>query len=392
MAKRAKVILDESQAILDAGAGWEPEKAIDPASMLSTGISLLDLQISGVAGKAIPAGWILRYYGGTSSGKTLQMLLLLANAAKHPYYANHRFVYQDAEYGANFDPRLFGKKLHDRLEWTHPSVLEEAYFEAYNIMEDGPAIIVTDSIDALSSKAAKEKYEKKADAKTQKARDAVAGMFGNGQAVVNSEHLKHLIERVHATNSIMVLISQERTDFKSQFGGKKASGGDAPGFYVSMELHTAKIGTIYSTVNKEKIPIGTRTKVVVEKNRVRGCPRASAEFPIYGHIGPDNVGASVDWLVKHHWTDKPEPDPKAKGRGKKPEPEDDDDDESSDEKKAAKRIVCPEFGMQGSREAMVRHIQADPARREKLDTILSEVWRKRQDAVESRVQRVCEYE
>lgn len=306
------------QAIEDATTEqpWNPEKPIKIEECLSTGIPTLNLSLTGNIRRGLPRGFAVRYTGGTSTAKTAQMLTILAEAARDPLFDEYQLEYNDAERGANFDPRLFGKKLHDRLRWSHTQILDQMYLETIEAMQRGPIIKVVDSLDALMSFAeagrlsenlknlAKQKSgKKKKDADSDDEGDGPKKSFGDGKAIVNSQGMRQLLEGAHRTGSIIIFISQERIKIGAKsFHGhvpKTTAGGEAPAYYVSVELHTRRIGKIYKgTEAIDEHCIGVNIGVSVEKNRINGGIDQRAECSFYPASGFDQVGNMVDYGAK----------------------------------------------------------------------------------------------
>jgi RecA/RadA recombinase len=207
-------------------------------------------------------------------------------------------IYNDIERGMLFDVRRFFGHLADRLELVRITDLEEWFDFMDGVYEKGPAVVITDSLDALQVKA-----DQKKEAKNKQARQAGEdhkGSYGTAKAKALSSRIREANNRLALHGSIMFLISQTRMRIGpgSQFDPKTKSGGLAPTFYAQLEMWTSVRENITKTVLGKSRHIGIVVKVKVKKNRQTGGVKV-VEVPIYWKdVGLDDVGGCVDWLVE----------------------------------------------------------------------------------------------
>ena len=281
----------------------------DPYSqdeLLSTGVKLLNLIISGNPAGGLIKGRYFYFVGDSSSGKTFFTLTTLAEASINPMFDGYRLIYDDVEGGALMDiERYFGKKLADRIEPPagtrespiYSTLIEEFYFnldDAFNRKE--PFIYILDSQDALDSLYARKKFKQlKAAMRTE---TKAKGDFGDGKAKFHSTRIREVTAKLQDRDSILIVVNQTRDALDAGMFGPKtqASGGRALRFYASVQIWTSIASKIYKKINETKRQIGIMVKVAIKKNRITG-KEWSINVPIFYSHGIDDVGASVEFLA-----------------------------------------------------------------------------------------------
>ena len=176
----------------------------------------------------------------------------------------------------------------------------------------------------------------------------VTGDYGDGKAKSLSSHLRQILPKLAATDSVLIGVSQVRDDIGSMFGGETTSGGRAIQFYASMEIHTREGKAIKKSINGIDRKIGKHIKVRVVKNRVTGMDMEIL-IPHYPTLGFDPTGASVDWLVSEkHWGE------------------------------TGGRINAVEYGFEKSpsREKLIQWIEEAPDRMQILNDTITAMWAK----------------
>lgn len=286
---------------------------IKPRDLLSTGSTLLNLALSGIPFGGWGKGRYYNFVGDSGSAKTFMCLTIFAEAVRNKNFAKHRFIYDGVEDGALMDfEHYFGRKLTERLEAPNvedgepcsSTYISDFYFNVDSAIQKGePFIYVLDSMDALDTKQAEEKFmeRKKARGKGTK----VAGEFGDGKAKDNSNSLRRLITPLKDTGSILLVISQTRDNlgFGAQFNPKLQSGGRALLFYATCQLWSSVAGQIHKTVKGKKRQIGMVSQVRTKKNRQEGKDR-SVRVPILHGYGVDDIRANIEYLVEEgRWTE-----------------------------------------------------------------------------------------
>ena len=322
----------------------KPEKS-KPVKGLSTGSVLVNLAMSGHASWGIAAGTYTLLVGDSASGKTFLALTMLAEASINSAFDKHQLIYFAPERGARMSTtKFFGKKLAARLLGMYPETIERFYYDVDTILREGPAVIVLDSMDSLTSEDELEKF-----AERKKAADKgkeVAGSYGTSKAKQNSADLRVTVNRLDETGSVLVIISQTRDNigFGAQFNPKTRSGGKALTFYATSELWFSVGGAIKKTVKGKPRDVGSRLIVKVKKNRETGAKR-DVTLHHYPSFGFDDTGSMVEYLIDEgHW-------PETKGR-----------------------VTAPEFKHEGFREKLIETIEQQNGERT-LRMLVSETWR-----------------
>lgn len=279
--------------------------------LLHSGSVLLNLAVSGKVKGAFPTGAYILVCGDSGSGKTFEVLTCLAEAANNPNFDEYRLIYDAPENGALMDiATFFGEGLQKRLEgpirdengeFQASSTVQEFYYNASDAIKAGPCIYILDSMDALSSDEADDKFEeqKEAHAKDKE----ISGTYGDGKAKANSQNIRILRNLCIANGSILFIICQTRDNigFGAQFNPKTRAGGRALKFYADIEMWVSVRKTLTKKLAEKEREIGILSEVKITKNRVNGRKR-NVQIPIYHTHGIDDVGACVAYLLEEgHW-------------------------------------------------------------------------------------------
>ncbi len=346
--KTVAEMAEDATALLAEGAEFQeytPQCPIDFTTLLDTGVGPLNQEISSRFYGGMPRSNCVRYSGKASSGKTFNLLSMLACAANDPAYDDYALVADDVENGMMMDMAKFGTKIQKRLKRIRSLTLEESYFALMDQMEKGPCVYIIDSLDALSSKAEQDKTTKKRNAKTAKQKAELSGDMSDGKAKVHSAMLRQLEPLWVKTGSIVVLVSQYRDDLKSKFGGGKESGGRALEHYPSIHVKTAAVGKIEKIVLGSKRHIGNMVQATVSKTRVIGGGGNKVVFPLYFDSGIDDIGAAVEYLISEkYWSE------------------------------AAGKVEAPEFQYKGATEKLIVQLHDNPDARQTLDVLCTRRW------------------
>lgn len=341
------------------------EKPIADSDWLSSGITLLNLAVSGRPDGIVAKGNYIWIVGDSSTGKTWQSMGMLAEAARNVQFDKHRFIYDDVEHGALFEPiRYFGRKVAERLEPpsgtkakpVYSGNVQEFYFNLDTAIRTGkPFIYVCDSMDALEAAEDEEKFLAQKEAYGTDKYEKLTGSFGMAKAKANSQNIKRYVSRMHQNGSILIVISQTRDNIKANpyahGPAKKASGGHALKFFAGVQLWTSLKGELSRTVMKKDREYGKQIIFDVQKNRMSGW-EGKIEVPFLRKFGFDDTGASIDWLcVEGFWNNN-------KGI-----------------------IHSPQFGFKGRREDLIKKIEESEDRLTRLVGYVTAHWRKIDDAV-----------
>lgn len=250
--------------------------------VVSTGNIAVDAAL-GVGG--LPRGRIVEIYGPESSGKTTLALHCVAQVQKEGGTA----AYIDAEHA--LDP-IYAQKLGvniDELFVSQPDSGEQALDITEALVRSGAIdIVVIDSVAALVPRA------------------EIEGDMGDShvglQARLMSQALRKLTGVIARTNSIAIFINQLREKV-GQIGygsPETTTGGKALKFYASVRIDVRKMETLKGA---DSMPIGSRTKIKIVKNKVAPPFRQVEVDMMYGE-GISNVGSILDMAIERDMVKK----------------------------------------------------------------------------------------
>ena len=346
-----------------------PKEKTPAVGGLSSGLTLLNLALTGRTSYAFLQGCYYLLVGDSASGKTFLALTATAEAAQDENFDKYRLIYDASENGALMNhERFFGKKLAERIEPPqmnkdgsplHSMLVEDFYLNFKQATKTGPCIYTEDSMDALSARDDVKKTEKQQRAAT-KGKDE-AGSYGTAKAKLNSSSLRIAHNQCVSTGSILFIVSQTRQNigFGSQFNPKTRAGGTSLKFYADAEMWFSIGGKITKRVNGKNRQIGSVLQVKVKKNRHTGRePVVNLHF--FPSHGFDDVGTNVAYLVEEgHWVKA------TKGEEREAKTRDVID--------GGLTIEAPEFDFKGKQEALVEWIE-DNGKEKELRQLVADVW------------------
>lgn len=257
---------------------------IETTNMLSTGSTLLDLNISGKRrrGGGIPGGILAEVFGRSGCGKTALLVEVCASAQ---YTGGHTMI-QDPE--ARLDKEyahLFGAEL-NKDNYFRPKYVSEL-FEAIDNWETDPKcinVIAADSLAAFSTETEMEKGDKR----------------GQMRAKAFSEGARKMALKLADQNRIVICSNQVRQgDY-----GDITPGGNAIPFYSSLRIKMKQVDKIEKsrslkkgkgTGKSIKKVMGIWSECEIVKNSIDDPFRVAPIRLIFGH-GIDDIGANIQWL------------------------------------------------------------------------------------------------
>ena len=316
---------------------------------LSTSSTLSNLAVSGKSNGGLPVGSYILFVGDTDSGKSFFSKAFLAEASINKAFDGYQLILDDVERADRIDTeKFFGKKLMSRIqppkknkegEPVYSETVEDLYENVEDAIKRGPCIYVCDSETSLTCRADQKKANKRDDQK---------GSYGVDKAKLHSTNLRRLMGPLQESGSILILINQtrDRIGFGAQFDPKTRAGGRALAFYATVQMWTSVREKIKRTIKGKKRQVGIVARIRVKRSRVTGKDR-TVDVPIYWSSGIDDLGGMVHWLVdEKHWEGAKEVDGKVK---------------------------APEFKFEGSKEGLIKKIEAEGLERE-LKALTAEVW------------------
>jgi len=337
---------------------------------LSTGSTLLNLACTGNPYWGFAKGKYYFIVGDSISGKTFLSLTCLAEASINPNFDKYRFIYDNAENGALMDiEKFFGGGVYRRMVppgWRKDasscgmfsSTIEEFYYHVDDAIKRGePFIYILDSMDSLSSEPEAEKFDKTK--KSYRQGKEATGSYGDGKAKINAANLRRLLTPLRRMGSILIILNQTRDNLGFGFEKKTRSGGHALRFYSCIEMWSSVKRKIQRNVRGKKRQLGVECQIQIKKNRITGRER-TITIPIFHSFGIDDIGSCVDYLLEEEYW-------KQKGN----------------------TINAPEFDFKGTKEKLVRHIEAEGMEKD-LRSIVGDVWNEIEEACQ--VKRKKRYE
>jgi len=262
----------------------------DLVDFVSTGSSILDLNISNRPNGGIACGRITELTGLEGSGKSLIAAHMMANVQRSGGVA----VLLDTENAVNQEFYDAIGLDFDRMVYRQPETVEEIFETIEKIVElyrkgtaaqrDKKVIIVVDSVAAAPTKREVEgDYDKDG--------------YATDKAIIIGKAMRKLTNMIGKYKITLVFTNQLRQKMNAMpFSDPwTTSGGKAIAFHASTRIRLARAGFIK---NKAKDVIGVTINADVVKNRL-GPPHRKCSFDVYFDRGIDDLSSWTDFLKDH---------------------------------------------------------------------------------------------
>jgi len=272
--------------------------------MFDSGITTLNLAVSGKLNEFVRPGNTISYVGESDAGKTVAALTTQAASF---YKYGVRPVYYAAEPNLEIDiARLYGKKFSKALIIVDclKMSLEEWQADARGRFKAAKkpicaALDSTDAIKCVKALNALNGKHKKADGVTAtpnvenlRSKGMKAGMGGAAEAW--SMCLSEVNKTVALNKGMLILLSQCRTNPSVQFGSPYYRSNGA-----ALDFHSEVRVWFYNSTAEavDKIKVGGWSRVEVKRNKVNGVTR-TIYAPIYPQYGIDDTRAMLHFLAE----------------------------------------------------------------------------------------------
>jgi len=271
--------------------------------MFDSGITTLNLAISGNPDTFARPGNTVSYIGQSNAGKTV---LALTTSAASFYRYGHKPLFYALEPNVMIDiERLFGKKFHKALETVTDlgMTLEQWQADVRGRFKAAKKsmVVTLDSTDALKCEAdiaaldgkSTAKKKKKPRASPEDEEKEVAKAQRAAAATAWSKCLSEVTKAVGINEGLLILTSQVRTSPGVLFGSPfYRSCGAALDFFS--EIRVWMWGSSQEKI--DKVNVGGWTKIEVKRNKVTGDAR-TVYAPIYPSYGIDDTRAMLHFLA-----------------------------------------------------------------------------------------------
>lgn len=286
-----------------------PDPVFKPEDFLSLGSVPMNLLCGGRTSGGLPKGIMLWMIGHSNTGKSWLKNLIFAEAAHTDHFAEYDLIDDNAERGGLMNvAEHFGQATADRIippagtqaDPQYSTTVQSFYRNVERAFKRGrPFIYVLDSNDALTG----EKEDKEFDKEVAKDAAPEKGSYGMEKAKVHSNRLRGVCNRLKETGSILVVISQTRSNigFDATFNPDTVAGGKALEFHARLVFWMSVRERMKKRIKGKDREVGTVVQVKLTKNHVTGR-RGKTEFVFFDAAGVDYVGSMVRFLVEEgHW-------------------------------------------------------------------------------------------
>lgn len=280
-------------------------KKIPTEQCISTGITLLNLNLSGNKDGGFRKGSLVQLLAETGVGKTLFGSYVMATAIKNPAFKDYKMRFIDKEGGFNIE---YPKEIQDRIETFNStncpslSTIERTLIMICNWLDEGiPMIICLDSTNAFISQNMLENFKtnsntvsKDTETKQGELKEDMMGQVAKAM----SKYMPIVKEKLDKTGSLMLIMSQYRDKIGAGLYDEKVytSGGKAIEYSCDYRLQFKKVGKITKvTASGRKIDAGCDVNITVKKTRGNGL-HLTCTIPFKDGIGFSDIQAMFNYL------------------------------------------------------------------------------------------------
>ena len=282
-------------------------KKIPTDQCISTGITLLNLNLSGNKDGGFRKGSLVQLLAETGVGKTLFGSYVMATAIKNPAFKDYKMRFIDKEGGFNIE---YPKEIQDRIETFNSSncpslsTIERTLIMICNWLDEGiPMIICLDSTNAFISQNMLENFKtnsntvsKDTETKQGELKEDMMGQVAKAM----SKYMPIVKEKLDKTGSLMLIMSQYRDKIGAGMFDEKVytSGGKAIEYSCDYRLQFKKNGKITKvTASGRKIDAGCAVNITVKKTRGNGL-HLTCTIPFNDGIGFSDIQAMFNYLIE----------------------------------------------------------------------------------------------
>lgn len=279
---------------------------------ISSGITTLDLNLSGNSRGGFRKGSVVQYMALEGVGKTAVALKACITASSNPVLKDYKIYYLDKEGGLNFNLSYFGKEAEERIIILNPrnskeilSSLEKTYLWIISKLKESSCIIVMDSLNSFLTEGqwnTEEENEAKVlraidnDKEVKLANDKMADA-----SQVTAKNLAMINELVKENGSLFILISQYRDKLNAgpYEDPNRTSGGKAIQYYADYRIKFSASKTIKKEdMSGKEIIVGYNLKSIIIKNRGNGM-KLDCDVDYIIQKGIDNRRAVFHYLADY---------------------------------------------------------------------------------------------
>lgn len=253
---------------------------------ISSGSSLINLLLSGRVDGGFMVGRISNIVGDSSSAKTGVAIEAMANYTRAP--GKHLCVYAEAEAAFTKDYAETCGLVDGSYQLKEIDTIEAMCALVDDVIKQAKdyddALVIVDSLDAISSKA-------------EQKRELGEATYGTEKSKLLSEFFRTRVAQLQAANVTLIIISQTRDNLSPMAHEKsKRAGGRALQFYCTNVIWLTPVSKLKKTVGKQDFPYGIEVRCKDNKNK-QSTPYMEFNFTYLFNYGIDDIGDCVAYLV-----------------------------------------------------------------------------------------------